>query len=209
MESSLLWKHTEAERLALADLFDGLTADQWEQPSLCAGWRVRDVAAHVTLASRARPLTFLAGLVRNGGNPNRFIASDARARSSRPTSELTNELRAVAAARHHPPGTKEVDPLVDILVHTQDVAVPLGIDRAMPADAAAAAAERVWSMSFPFHAKKRTRGVRLRADDGSWEGGEGAEVSGPMAAILLVLTGRAAGLDRLSGPGVEVLRSRS
>lgn len=36
-----------AERAEMADFLESLSAEQWEAPSLCAGWRVRDVAAHV------------------------------------------------------------------------------------------------------------------------------------------------------------------
>lgn len=41
-----------AERRELADLLDTLRADQWDRPSLCAGWRVREVAAHMSLGFR-------------------------------------------------------------------------------------------------------------------------------------------------------------
>ncbi len=36
-----------AEREDLLDLLGGLTPAQWRAPSLCAGWSVRDVVAHV------------------------------------------------------------------------------------------------------------------------------------------------------------------
>lgn len=208
MEHDLLWRTIEAERLALADVLDGLAPEQWDEPSLCAGWRVRDVAAHVTLSTRARPLNAIGGLVRARGSFNRYVAADAAARSARPAAELVADLRRVAASRHHPPGTKAEDPLVDVLVHTQDIAVPLGIDRPMPTDAAVVAADRVWSMSFPFHARRRAAGVLLAATDAQWQRGSGDDVSGPLAAILLVLTGRAAGLARLAGTGTERIAAR-
>jgi len=49
MDAEQSWRVIEQQRLAIADLLDGLSAEQWESPSLCAGWRVRDVAAHVSL----------------------------------------------------------------------------------------------------------------------------------------------------------------
>lgn len=208
MERELVWKTIEAERLALADLLDGLTARQWDEPSLCAGWKIRDVAAHVTLSTRARPLNAMAGLVRARGSFNRYVATDARARSARPSTELVGDLRRVAAVRHHPPGTKPEDPLVDVLVHSQDIAVPLRIAHPMPTEAAVAAADRVWSMSFPFHARRRAAGIGLRALDAPWERGSGDEVAGPIAAILLLLCGRSVGLDQLAGPGTATLADR-
>ncbi len=207
MDRELLWATIEAERLALADLLDTLTPDQWEGPSLCRGWRVRDVAAHVTLATRARPLNAMVGLVLARGNFNTYVARDARARSARPTAELVADLRAAAGSRHHPPGTKPEDPLGDVLVHAQDIARPLGIDHDMPTEGAITAADRIWAMSFPFHARRRVAGVRLRAIDAPWERGDGGdpEAAGPIADILLLLAGRAAGLARLEGPGVAAL----
>ena len=43
------WRAIAAARLDLADLLEGLEEAEWDKPSLCAGWRVRDVAAHVAM----------------------------------------------------------------------------------------------------------------------------------------------------------------
>ncbi len=84
-----------------------------------------DVAAHVSFSRRARQLTMALGVVRAAGNVNRFIAADARARSAQPTAELAAALRRAAPVRHHPPGTRPQDPLVDVLLHTQAGAATL------------------------------------------------------------------------------------
>ncbi len=206
MERELVWKSIESARLSLADLLESLTPGQWDQPSLCDGWRVRDVAAHITLSTRVRPLNAMIGLTRAGGNFNRYVAHDARLRSQRSTAELVSDLRRVANVRRRPPGTRPEDPLVDVLVHTQDIAIPLGIEESMPSEPAIAAADRVWSMSFPFHARRRADGVRIEATDASWARGVGQPVRGPLAAILLTLTGRRPGLDQLAGPGLPTLK---
>ena len=111
-----------------------------------------------------------------------------------------SDLRAVAGVRRHPPGAKPVDPLGDVLVHTQDVAVPLGLDVAMPVEPGRAVADRLWAMRFPFRAQKRCDGLRLLATDTDWANGSGAEVRGPLRSIVLVLGGRAAGLDGRGRP---------
>ena len=185
-----VWAEIERQRHDLADLFETLDEQQWRMPSLCRGWTVADVAAHVTFAARARPLAAMAGLVRARGSFNRYVAQDARQRSQLPKQELISELRAVAGSRSHPPLTTPVDPLVDVLVHGQDVAVPLHIDRRMPAAAAEAAADRVWSMSFPFWARRRLRGHRLVATNADWSAGDGVVVEAPIERLLLMLTGR-------------------
>jgi hypothetical protein len=85
--------------------------------------------------------------------------------------------------------------------------VPLGIDHPLDPDVAAVAAERVWTMGWPFHAKRRLRGLRLVATDSSWSAGDGVEVHGPTQSLLLTITGRPAGTTHLFGPGApDVVR---
>lgn len=208
MDHEQLWTTIEKHRLALADLLEGLSPDHWDQPSLCREWRVRDVAAHVTMSTRVRPFHALKGVVLAGGNFNRYVAQEARARSDRPTAELVSDLRSAAGSRRHPPGTKPQDPLCDVLVHTLDIARPLGIEHEVPPDAGLIAADRFWSMGFPFHARRRAAGVRLRATDAAWERGDPSapEAAGRLADILLVLAGRPAGAERLEGAGVGAIR---
>jgi uncharacterized protein (TIGR03083 family) len=208
LDTEGIWKAIETERLNLADQLSELRDDQWEVRSLCEGWSVREVAAHLTLAARIRPLAAVRGVVRARGNFNRFVDEDAREHARLPTSELVDELRRLAPSRNQPPGTKPPDPLVDMLVHGQDIFRPLGIPRSMPREPAVAGAEHVWKRPIPFRAQKRCAGVRLRATNADLELGEGPEAAGPIEGVLLTLTGRPAGLDDLSGPGVDVLRSR-
>ena len=41
----------EAERANLLALLQGLTATQWQAPSLCSRWSVKDVATHVVTST--------------------------------------------------------------------------------------------------------------------------------------------------------------
>src|SRR5688500_3383608 len=121
MDSEAVWRSIEAERSDLADLLASLTPEQWETPSLCDGWRVREVAAHLTIAARVGVADVLRGLVRARGSFDAWVDHDARTRAARPTPELVAELRACAAVRRHPPTTTPLDPLVDVLAHGQDI----------------------------------------------------------------------------------------
>ena len=98
-----------------------------------------------------------------------------------------------------------LEPLLDVLVHGQDIAVPLGRDRPVPPAPAAAAAHRAWDMGFPFRARKRLAGLRLRATDSDLVLGDGAPVEGTTGDLLLLVTGRTATVHRLSGEGVHRL----
>src|SRR5688572_12426891 len=199
MDRTSAWRIVEEQRLSLADLLAGLPPDQWVHPSLCDGWRVCDVAAHLTLGSRVGPLTGTVEFVRARGNVNRLIHDTAVRRADAvDQATVVADLRTSAASRRHPPGTSRLDPFADVLVHGQDIARPLGLSRPIPVEAALVAADRYWSMGFPFHARRRLAGLRLAATDADWTAGTGPTVEGPIGALLLVLTGRTASLDELS-----------
>jgi uncharacterized protein (TIGR03083 family) len=201
VERDTVWRYVESQRLDLADLLDGLSPEQWEHPSLCPGWTVRDVAAHVISSPQARLLATLGAFARHRGNLDRMILAEGKQFGRAAPGDIVAQYRRYAGSRKHPIGTTYWEPLLDVLVHGQDVAVPLGIPRTMPIPAAAAAATRVWSKAFPFRARRRLRGLRLEANDTDWSAGEGALLSGPIEAILVVLTGRPHGLGRLTGDG--------
>jgi uncharacterized protein (TIGR03083 family) len=192
----------EAERLDLADLLDRLAPADWEVGSLCAGWTVRDVVAHLTLATRLSRRAALLGVLRARGDVNRMIGEAARRRAAEfGTAELVAQLRATAGSARRPLGTQPPDPLVDLLVHGQDIARPLDRVQPMPGEHVLPALEHVWRSSF-YGARRRFADLRLVATDVEWSAGDGAEVRGPGGELLLVLTGRGAGLDGLDGPGV-------
>ncbi|MGH3179368.1 MAG: maleylpyruvate isomerase family mycothiol-dependent enzyme [Streptosporangiaceae bacterium] len=207
MDRDEVWRAIDAERGSLADLLDSLGEQEWEIPSLCADWRIRDVAAHLTLA-QMRPLPVVVAAVRARGNFNRMVHDTAVRQARRlPVQQYGPRLRAMAGSRRKAPGVSHLEPLIDVLVHGQDIAIPLGRSRPTPVRAVAAAADRVWPSLFPWRAERTLSRYRLVATDCSWSAGDGLLVEGPIGAILLLLTGRRAGLARLSGPGARELRS--
>ena len=205
LDVDAVWAVIDGERSSMADLLDGLTPEEWERSSLCTGWRVRDVAAHLTLA-HAGPVAAAVGMARARGSFDRMVRDTALRHAAAPTGQLVAELRSMVGSRRRAPGVSHLEPMLDVLVHGQDIAIPLGRPRPMPVAAATAAATRVWTMGWPmsraFRARSRLRGLRLVATDADWSVGEGERLEGPVAALLLLLTGRTAALDRLSGPGV-------
>lgn len=188
MNTDQIWAVIDVQRAGLADLLDGLTAQQWTSPSLCEGWRVRDVAAHLTHSQMAPPRVFLEAL-RSGFRFDPMIRRMA-IEDSRSQSQVAAALRAMVGSRRKIPGTTARDPLMDILVHTQDIAVPLGIDRPMPTDAAVEVANHLWRMRFPMHPARRLQGVRLVATDADFTCGEGREVTAPIRDLVMTLAGR-------------------
>ncbi|HVE28044.1 MAG TPA: maleylpyruvate isomerase family mycothiol-dependent enzyme [Sporichthya sp.] len=207
MDQDEKWAVIAEQRRVLADVLAGLPDHQWEQPSLCSQWRVRDVAAHLALTPQSPGLLrILAKGVRARGNFDAVNRDLAVQHAARPPAALVAELRDLAEDRRKPAITTLDNLVFDTLVHVQDVALPLGLTVPTPLDAARVGLDRVWRMGWPFWAKRRLRGLRLTATDVGWTAGAGAEVAGPAAALLLLLTGRAAAaLPALTGPGTAQL----
>ncbi|MCX5199529.1 maleylpyruvate isomerase family mycothiol-dependent enzyme [Streptomyces sp. NBC_00249] len=205
-----VWAQVEAARLRLADLLDGLSDQEWQAPSLCDGWRVRDVAAHLTLPPTLTAGGWMKELVRSGGSFHRMIRESAVRTAREPVGELTARLRKHAGSRLVPPapGAGADTTVMDVLTHSQDIALALGREIEIVPDAARAGLESLWRLRFPFNPRKELRGIRFVASDSSWDVGEGPVVTGRSAAFLLVLTHREAGLEQVSGAGVPLLRAR-
>lgn len=216
-ESDAVWAGVDDQRTRTAALLERLTDDQWAHPSLCAGWTVRDVAAHLTLQEQSFGdlLGFVARHPRMLGSLtlNATIRDSARIRARELSGEqIIETVRAGIGSRRHNAFVTPLETLTDVLVHSQDIAVPLGLDLAMRPGPCALAATRRWDTRRSWLASVNRRlpleGHRLVATDDDWERGNGPELRGPVGAILLLLTGRPVALTRLSGPGAQALRER-
>jgi uncharacterized protein (TIGR03083 family) len=214
-ETDALWAGIDDQRARTAALLEGLTPEQWEIPSLCEGWTVRHVAAHLTMQQQR--LRDALGFI--GRHPrilrsmplNAFIHDagivQAQALS---TEQIVAGIRNGMGSRRHNPGVTSLETLTDILVHSQDIAIPLGVDLPMLPSLCALAATRRWDTRDTWLASVNRRlpwaSFRLTATDTDWRRGQGPEVSGPIGAILLLLTGRTAALEQLAGAGADALR---
>lgn len=209
MDQPTILAAVEAERLKLCAFLDTLDPTDWATPSLCAGWTVRDVVAHLTTPTRTTMFEMITGAIRALGNFHRMADRQARTRAAAfPPADLIAQLRETAGSTRRMPGSAPMDPLVDILAHGQDIARPLGRSLPVPTDLAVAALDHVKANSF-FGAPQRITDLRLVASDADWAHGTAAdEVHGPAADLLLAVLGRPIALQHLSGTGVDVLSAR-
>ena len=210
MNRDQIWQAIDAQRTSLTDLLEHLADDEWLQPSLCAGWTVRDVAAHLTL-QQLGPGATLGMMFKWQGSLDRTIQHVARRRAvTLTTRQIIAEIRGMIGSRRHTFGVTYLETLTDILVHSQDIALPLGRRLGMPPEVAAVAASRVLSMRWPppLPSARKMAGIRLSATDTSWSAGDGPEVRAPMAALLLACCGRLAALPQLSGEAAPDLAAR-
>jgi uncharacterized protein (TIGR03083 family) len=142
------------------------------------------------------------------GGVNGAIHALACRHARLPTDEIIREIRDRIGVWRPLPTLTYRESAVDYLVHTQDIAIPLGRLLQMPTGAAVVAAEGVWTSDRMFHARKRFAGYRLVATDTDWTVGQGQDVTGPISGLLLLLTGRPVALADLTGPGVATLSER-
>jgi uncharacterized protein (TIGR03083 family) len=197
----------EEERADLLALLRELTPAQWDAQSLCAEWRVRDVATHIVsydeLSKAATVATFVRGGLRTG-KVNDIALSRYRGLDPAGIIDLVARNQRPSGL---PSGFKGGIALTDGTIHHQDIRRALGLPRAIP--------ERrlVPVLSFSLGAptlssKGNAKDLRLVATDVDWSAGDGPEVTGPGEAILMAAAGRTDALDDLSGDGLATLRNR-
>ncbi|TWD81412.1 uncharacterized protein (TIGR03083 family) [Kribbella amoyensis] len=198
----------EAERLSLVKFLEGLREDEWAVRSLCTDWTVHEVLAHLTLSTRTGVKDWLKGLAQARFDFDRMESQQGRERAAQYSpAELIEQYRETAGSTRRSPLSGAMDPLVDVLVHGQDIARPLGREREIPLKLLPGALDHLWNSPF-YGVKKRFRGTRMIATDVQWTAGDGpAEVRGPATELLLAATGRPSGLDNLQGEGVELVRA--
>lgn len=193
-------------RLAVADLLETLAPGEWDAPSLCAGWRVRDVAGHLSIVSTITTWQLIAAAPSGRFNPNRINTVIAVRNGARRADDLVASIRGHAADHTTARMLDTRDSLFDVIVHSQDIARPLGRELSVPVEWTRRGLDRVWEMGWPFRARRRLAGFTLRATDTDWTVGAGPEVSGDALSMLLLLTGRRdAVAHALQGAGVARL----
>ena len=196
------------ERREIAALIDGLDDAQLATQSLCAGWDVKTVAAHLVSVFADGFWGFQAAAVRHFG-VHRGIDALARRRAQLPAADIAAALRDGADHRLSPPVSGPVSGLTDVLVHGGDIRIPLGLTFEPAPDLVSLALDFLTgfrAMAFvPFG---RLRGISLRADDVGRTWGKGAELRGPAPALMMAVCGRGALSDQLDGPGLSILRNR-
>ncbi|MDT3727235.1 maleylpyruvate isomerase family mycothiol-dependent enzyme [Streptomyces sp. DSM 41972] len=203
-----VWSMIRAERAALADDLEGLTAGQWATPSLCDGLTVREVLAHLTAGASLNTVRWLAGVVRCRFDFDRQVAMRLAEQLGSGPADTLDRFRSVVPSTTRPP-LPALAMLGETVVHGEDIRRPLGIRRDHPVETVTAVAEYYRGTDLVVVAKGRIGGLRLVADDGPFSTGDGALASGRTVDLVMAMTGRAACCDELDGDGVGILRGRA
>ena len=200
------WDLIAAERRALADLLETFSDEEWATLTLCTAWTVKDMAAHVMVGPTVSMPELAGAMVRARFSLDGAIERMTATRARHTREELIATIRRHAESRFTPPTFDWHAPLSEIVIHREDIVIPLGLPSDRPVE--------TWRHVLDFlvsdtarraFVKGRLPGVRLEPTDLDWAHGSGPEVTGPAAALGTAIAGRAAVLDRLSGPGKEEL----
>jgi uncharacterized protein (TIGR03083 family) len=196
------------ERRGVAALIDSLDAAQLATPSLCVGWDVKTVAAHLVSVFDDSFWSFQWTAVRGGGI-HRAIDELARKRAGWPASKIATALRGGADRELSPPITGPLSGLTDVLVHSGDMKVPLGVPFEPNRERVALALDFLTSRrALGFVPRGRLRGITLQGDDVGRSWGSGGEVRGPVRALMMIACARTALVHELQGSGLPILISR-
>ncbi|MDQ6847490.1 MAG: maleylpyruvate isomerase family mycothiol-dependent enzyme [Candidatus Dormibacteraeota bacterium] len=201
------WPIIHAERWALVADLEPLSEQQWSAQSLCSAWTVRDVLAHMTATAKMTPPRFFGQFLGSGFRFNSVQEKGVAAERGSTGSDALGRFKQELARTTHPPGP--VDAMVgEMIVHGEDIRRPLGIRHKYSDDALTTAVDFYRKSNLLIGAKRRADGLTLRATDVEWSAGVGPEVRGPLASIILAITGRRAGLEELEGGGMTTLTVR-
>lgn len=189
-----------AERTELAKMLAGLPAPRWDEPTLCAGWRVREVVAHITMPFRYSRSRFVLELAKSRGKFNemadRCARRDAAAMSP---GELAEALRSNANHPWQPPGGGQIGALTHDVIHGLDITEALGLGQRGPQDRLGVVLPNLVTPKALGFFGVDLSGVELRAADTGWTFGSGRPVTGTAQDLALFLCGRKLPPGRLEG----------
>lgn len=197
----------EAERRDLADLLTDLEPEEWEAPTLCTRWRVKDVVAHVFSYDDLRPGQVSALLLRARLNLNRVNELALEPFRHITTEQLLDRARTHQIPRGLLARLRGGLALADALIHTQDIRRSLGRPRDVPPERLVPALAMARRSPF-LPARKSGRDLQFIANDLDWTAGRGWVLRGPGEALLMAMAGRSVALTECTGPGVPRLRAR-
>jgi uncharacterized protein (TIGR03083 family) len=192
-----------AERRRLADVLSGLSADQWQAPSLCAGWTTAHVVAHLTMPFRITEREFALGMEQARGQFGEFSDAVASRDSRLPPADLVAVLRDNADNPWSPPGGGHEGALSHDVIHGLDITWPLSIECQVSGEAMITVLDLIVGQGdrslfgFPLD------GIELRASDLDWSSGTGAQLVGGSRDLLLLVSGRTMPRDLFSGQGAQ------
>ncbi|MGC1909004.1 MAG: maleylpyruvate isomerase family mycothiol-dependent enzyme, partial [Candidatus Dormiibacterota bacterium] len=189
MTSADPWRLIHAERRALIAALETLPDERWATPSLCSNGTVRQVLGHMVATAKMTPPRFILGLASAGFRFTVMSEHDVARETAGSTGDPLAHFKQLATSTDHPPGPITAM-LGEVVLHSEDIRRPLGIERKYPVELLTTVADFYKGSNLLLGSKTRISGLTLQANDTSWTTGNGPEVTGPMISLLLAMTGR-------------------
>lgn len=200
---------TAVERLLLVERLQGLPCSDWERPSPCAGWTVRDVLAHLITPFVVSAPAMALAVARRRSISRAMDDAARRIATDRDPQELLSVLETHASSPFRPPGMPPAAPLTDVVAHSADIRWALGdpvADWAAPARLRPVLDFLTGPRAYAgFVPRGRLRGVALAAEDQDWRHGGGAPVRGPSLLLAMAVLGRERAMAAVCGEGAALL----
>jgi uncharacterized protein (TIGR03083 family) len=189
-----------AQRGELAAVLGELPAGRWDAPTLCAGWRVREVVAHITMPFRYSAPRFMVELARSRGKFDEMADRVARRdAASLSPGELAEAVRSNTGHPWKPPGGGLAGALAHDVIHGLDITVPLGLTFAVTEGRLRQVLPASLSERSVKYFGTGLSGIELRATDLDWTLGSGEPLTGAAQDLLLAICGRKLPPGRLHG----------
>jgi uncharacterized protein (TIGR03083 family) len=184
---------------ALAELLSAAPDAVWDTGSLCDGWRVREVVAHMTMPARYSDDQFMAELERCGYDFTRLSNEIASRDAAVPSAQLVSDLRSDVLGHWSPPGGGFHGALIHVVIHGLDVTVPLREARLTPDEILRVVLDDLTKGGAHQHFDIDISGRILEANDIYWTYGSGQALRGAAEDLALAMCGRRLPSGRLEG----------
>jgi uncharacterized protein (TIGR03083 family) len=188
------------EREEFAALLEGLTPQQWDGPTLCESWIVREVAVHTVSYDELTTGGLVGRFLKGRLNTDRINAIGVADYADRAPEQIIAMIRANTEPHGLTGGFGGRIALTDGMIHQQDIRRSIGLPRTIDPERLRTALDFA-RFAPTVRGAWRARGVRLVATDLDWAHGKGPEVRGSGEALLMAMAGRRAALADLDGPG--------
>jgi uncharacterized protein (TIGR03083 family) len=188
------------ERVEFASFLESLTPGQWDSPTLCELWTVREVAIHTVSYDELSTASLVRRFVKGRLNTDRINAIGVADYADWSPEQITALIRQYAEPHGLTGGFGGKIALTDGMIHQQDIRRPLGLTRTIDPERLRTALDFA-RFAPTIRGAWRSRGVRLVATDLDWARGKGPDARGSGEALLMAMAGRRAALDDIEGPG--------
>lgn len=207
-DRSAIWQAVHEERRRLVADLDGMALERWQTPSLCPGWSVHDVLAHLVDSATTTRRGFVRQMVTARFDFDRANEQGVSRHQAVHPHQTLEAFRAVTDRTDTPPGPV-TSRLVEAYVHGEDIRRPAGIGSDYPDEHVVTALEYMARTSAGFGGgRERAQGLRLSPTHGRAIG-EGPAVRGTATALLLAVSGRPVRAAELTGDGAHTLTARA